>query len=217
MDRRIAKNREAICRALAACVAEAHDMSSVTISAVAERAVIARRTFYAHYDSIPAVIKDIERMCTIGVTPLIEAICDTSFEELAACVAEHKAAPGAEDLLAFFYDNKDLFTPLLSSGGDPAFANAVRQRAFEVVRPHAMSGAPEAAKPLFEYYVRFAVSAQMGVLLHWLEGGCAESIQAMALLMTSLMFVRPGDLYGSHIEFDVAGYAQALMVASMEK
>ena len=33
----------------------------------------------------------------------------------------------------------------------------------------------------------------------------------MALIMTSLMFVRPGDLYGKSIDFNVPAYALALM------
>lgn len=55
------------------------------------------------------------------------------------------------------------------------------------------------------------MSAEAGVLTRWLTGGMREDVHSMALIMTSLMFVRPGDLYGKSIDFSVPAYALALM------
>ena len=65
--------------------------------------------------------------------------------------------------------------------------------------------------PFFDYYLTFAVSAEAGVLTRWLTGGMRESVQTMALMMTALTFVRPGDLYGKTIDLNVPAYALALM------
>ena len=74
--------------------------------------------------------------------------------------------------------------------------DAVRDRASEGLVPLA-SGA------FFEYYLTFAISAEVGVLVRWLTSGMHESVEVMARIMTALMFVRPGDLYGRKIDFDI--------------
>ena len=63
----------------------------------------------------------------------------------------------------------------------------------------------------FDYYLTFAISAEVGVLVRWLTGGMRESSEAMARVMTALMFVRPGDLYGKKIEFDIPSLGLALL------
>ena len=63
----------------------------------------------------------------------------------------------------------------------------------------------------FKYYLTFAISAEVGVLLRWLDGGMVEPVGTMARLMTGLMFVRPGDLYGNPIELDVPRFALAAL------
>ena len=52
-------------------------------------------------------------------------------------------------------------------------------------------------------------------MVRWLAGGARESAGAMARLMTALMFVRPGDLYGKPINLDIPRFVLA-SVASRE-
>ena len=52
------------------------------------------------------------------------------------------------------------------------------------------------------------------MLTRWLTGGMREDVHTMALMMTALTFVRPGDLYGKTIDLNVPAYALALMRSS---
>ena len=61
----------------------------------------------------------------------------------------------------------------------------------------------EIPQELFGYYLTFAISAEVGVLLRWMRSGMEEPAHLMACVMTALMFVRPGDLYGKKIKFGV--------------
>ena len=109
-------------------------------------------------------------------------------------------------------DRGDYLRPLLGRGGDPAFAERIKALAHEVVGARATDGLDlRALGPLFDYYLTFAISAEVGVLLRWLDAGCRESVPMMARLMTALMFVRPGDLYDSPIELDIPSFALAVM------
>lgn len=88
----------------------------------------------------------------------------------------------------------------------------------EVVSERALDGIDlRALGSFFDYYLTFAISAEVGVLIRWLEGGMRESVGTMARLMTALMFVRPGDLYGSHIEFDIPSFALATLSPKEER
>ncbi len=92
------------------------------------------------------------------------------------------------------------------------------RRVREVVSDRALDGIDlRALGSFFDYYLTFAISAEVGVLIRWLEGGMRESVGTMARLMTALMFVRPGDLYGSHIEFDIPSFALATLSPKEER
>ena len=92
------------------------------------------------------------------------------------------------------------------------------RRVREVVSERALDGIDlRALGSFFDYYLTFAISAEVGVLIRWLEGGMRESVGTMAPLMTALMFVRPGDLYGSHIEFDIPSFALATLSPKEER
>ena len=87
----------------------------------------------------------------------------------------------------------------------------------EVVAGRALDGIDlRAVGAFFDYYLTFAISAEVGVLLRWLEGGMRESVRTMARIMTALMFVRPGDLYDSPIELDLPSFALAVMLPDEE-
>ena len=102
--------------------------------------------------------------------------------------------------------------PLLGDGGDPAFAERIKRLAYEVIGVRALDGLNlRALGPLFDYYLTFCISAEVGVLLRWLDGGMREGVGVIARLMTALMFVRPGDLYDNPIDLDLPSFALAAM------
>ena len=68
----------------------------------------------------------------------------------------------------------------------------------------------------FDYYLTFAISAEVGVLVRWLTAGCPESCNMMARIMTILMFIRPGDLYGRPIDFDLSRISASIVESGRE-
>lgn len=211
-DRRSVRTRTALGLALAREIEATGDLTHVTVTAVTERAGVTRRTFYSHYRDIPDLVNQVEDEALAALRVHVERIACHHLNELAGSLERKEAAPGAEDMLAAVRDRADYLRPLLGQGGDPAFAERLKQMAYDAVVGRALDGVDvRAVGAFFDYYLTFAISAEVGVLLRWLEGGLRESVESMALLMTALMFVRPGDLYGSPIDFDIPGYALAIM------
>ena len=211
-DRRSVRTRRALRRALADEILATGDLSRVTVTAVTERAGVTRRTFYSHFKDIPDLVNQIEGETLSELEAPLARLAACHLDDLRVALDHGAPAPGAEALLTAVRDRADYLRPLLGNGGDPAFAERIKALVYEVVGARAVDGLDlRAFGSLFDYYLTFAISAEVGVLLRWLEGGCRESVPIMARLMTALMFVRPGDLYDNPIDLDIPSFALAAM------
>ena len=216
LDRRSARSREQLRDALAAEIQSTGDLSRVTVTAVTERAGLTRRTFYSHFHDIPDLVDAIEREALVDIRQLVAAIAASHLSELTDSLTSLQPAPGSVELLCYFRDNATHLTALLGQGGDPAFVEKIKEVCCEAVCARALDGIDaRALGSFFDYYLAFAVSAECGVLTRWLAGGMREDVGTMARLMTALMFVRPGDLYGKTVDFNVPAYALAIMQSSL--
>jgi AcrR family transcriptional regulator len=197
------RTRLALQEALAEEIHATGDLSRVTVTGVTERADVTRRTFYSHYKDIPTLVACIEDEAVSDLVPLVQQVSKVTLPELEEAIHAFDPCPGASEILAYFREHGNVLSALLGEGGDPAFAERLKEMVREVVQTRALDGFSTMAIAVFDYYLTFVVSAEVGVLVRWLTTGMQESDYAMACIMTSLLFIRPGDLYGQPIEFDV--------------
>lgn len=202
-DRRTMRTRLALQEALAEEIHATGDLSRVTVTGVTERADVTRRTFYSHYKDITTLVACIEDEAVSDLVPLVQQVSKVTLPELEEAIHAFDPCPGATEILAYFREHGNVLSALLGEGGDPAFAERLKEMVREVVQTRALDGFSTMAIAVFDYYLTFVVSAEVGVLVRWLTTGMQESDYAMACIMTSLLFIRPGDLYGQPIEFDV--------------
>lgn len=203
-DRRSVRTRLALREALAEEIHTAGDLSRVTVTGVTERAGVTRRTFYSHYKDIPALVRDIEDETIRDLVPLARTISEANLTELEESMHRFDPCPGSTEVLAYFREHGAVLSALLGEGGDPAFAEKIKAMVCEVVQSRALDGFSSMAFAVFDYYLTFVVSAEVGVMVRWLTTGMVESDRAMACIMTALLFIRPGDLYGRPIQLDVS-------------
>jgi AcrR family transcriptional regulator len=203
VDRRSLRTRLALREALADEILESGDLTRVTVTCVTDRADVTRRTFYSHYRDIPALVASIEEEIISDLAPLVRAISEITLPELEEALHNFEPCPGATSVLAYFRSNGPLLSALLGEGGDPAFVEKIKNMVREVVADRAHEGFSELMEMGFDYYLTYAISAEVGVLVRWLTTGMTEDDDLMARIMTALMFVRPGDLYGRPVDFDI--------------
>lgn len=212
VDRRTLRTRLALRDALAAEIEATGDLSQVTVTAVTDRAGVTRRTFYSHFRDIPDLVNQIEDETIAELRPLVVQLVQVNLEELSRALNDCDPCPGSEEILRYFQERASFLPPLLGNGGDPAFVQKIKTMVHDAVKSRAMEGIdPQAIGPLFDYYLTFAISAEVGVLVRWLTTGLHESVEAMSRIMTGLMFVRPGDLYGTTIDFNVPAFGLTLL------
>lgn len=203
-DRRSVRTRLALREALAEEIHATGDLSRVTVTGVTERAGVTRRTFYSHYRDIPALVRDIEDETIRDLAPLARTISEANLTELEESMHHFEPCPGSTEALAYFRAHGAVLSALLGEGGDPAFAEKIKAMVCEVVQSRALDGFSSTAIAVFDYYLTFVVSAEVGVMVRWLTTGMVESDYAMACIMTALLFIRPGDLYGRPIQLDIS-------------
>ena len=202
-DRRALRTRQALRDALAAEIEETGDLSQVTVTAVTRRADVTRRTFYSHYRDIASLVTAIEDEVVSDVAPLVRRISLVSLPQLENAIKSFEPCPGSAEVLAYFRANGTHLAALLGEGGDPAFVERLKHMVRVVVEDRARDGFSPLVAEGFDYYLTFVISAEVGVLVRWLTTGMAESDDMMARIMTMLLFVRPGDLYGRPIDFNM--------------
>ena len=203
VDRRSLRTQQALRMALAEEIHEVGDLAQITVTGVTKRANVTRRTFYSHYKDIPSLVCAVEDQTVAELAPLLRDISNVTLPELEQAIQGFNPCPGAVDVLAYFRANGLLLSALLGEGGDPAFVEKLKHMVREVVEDRAREGFSPLVEAGFDYYLTYAISAEVGVLVRWLTTGMAESDSLMARIMTALMFVRPGDLYGRPIQFNV--------------
>ena len=213
LDRRSLRTRLALRRALAEEIDAVGDLSQVTVTAVTDRAGVTRRTFYSHFKDIPNLVDRVEQDALQELMPYLSALSKVNLEQLKDALDSYKPCPGSAELLGAIRKRGFYLRPLLGKGGDPAFAERLKRTAHEAIAKRALHDLnPRAVGPFFDYYLTFAISAEVGVLVRWLVSGMHESDEQMAGLMTALMFVAPGDLYGKPIKLDIPRFAFATLV-----
>lgn len=216
LDRRTVRTRKALRDALADEIVATGDLAKVTVTSVADRAGITRRTFYSHYRDIPDLVERIEADALVDLGQLSKEIAEVTLPELESAIHKFEPCPRSIELLTYFQDEGRYLVPLLGEGGDPAFIEKIKTMVREVVMTRALHGFSPMALHVFDYYLTFVISAEVGVLVRWLSTGMTESPEIMARLMTALMFVRPGDLYGRPIEFDIPSLAAQALAMQKE-
>lgn len=211
-DRRTLRTRRALRDALAAEIEATGDLSQVTVTAVTDRAGVTRRTFYSHFRDIADLVNQVEEDTIHDLKGLVGNITVVNLDVLQEALDDFAPCPGSKELLAYFKKHGDYLSALLGEGGDPAFVGRIERMVRDVVASRAAEGLNlELLGPIFDYYLTFAIGAEVSVLVRWLTSGMHESVSMMARVMTSLMFVRPGDLYGRTMHFDIPSIALGLL------
>lgn len=212
-DRRTARSRAAFRDALADEILATGDLSQVTATALAERSGLTRRTFYTHYRDVADLVRTTEDEILADLVGALGVIAASNLEELHERLSAGEPASGATELLGYFRENGKLLGALMGPGGDPALSARMEEVAREAVIGRASEGLclPPAAEPFIDYYVTSVVCMVLGVIRRWVITGMREDDALMARLLTMLAFVRPGDLYGKPLDFNVFNYGLAAM------
>ena len=204
-DKRCERSKRALCEALA-CELNECSQEKITVSSLVERADLSRKTFYAHYKDVPDFIAQCTGDLLDELHAVLDAVKQTNLDELFCALAQGEPYPGAEAIFVFMKENATIMQAILGSNGKAAFQQRFKELIIEHLSERFLFGIkPEIMGNLFDYYVAYSVSAQLGLAQLWLEKGMPETPAEMARIATAILFARPGDFYGRSIETELSG------------
>ena len=198
LDRRVLRTKRMLRDALAELIEE-KGFERITVCDLTERADINRGTFYTHYRDKNDLLRQSEDDIISDITEIQKGLTKVRLEEFIDCYLYNKPLPFIVTLYDYLRKNGKFVRALMGPKGDPAFMPRLRDIVAKNVKENVLNPKyRENSDKLTDYYISYYATAQLGVIRLWLETGMEESSEEMALIVTSIMFMRPGDAIEMH-------------------
>ena len=175
-DLRVVKTKKAIRQAFAELMNQ-KPLEAITVSDVAAKAMINRKTFYAHYRGVHEIIAEIEDEITTAIEQLfvkkkVEEMLNTPYDLF-------------HDVLAIINSDMDVYGRLLTLQGRsalvPKIIGTLRIRICEAVE----SEVPVDRQTL-DMAVYFMLSGLLAVFTEWYNSGRRQNIEELSRKMSVL-------------------------------
>lgn len=195
VDRRIIRTKKALRDALTELLKE-KTFDEITVSDLTTRADMNRGTFYLHYRDKYDLLEQSEEEIIEGIKNTKSKKKLLKKEDIPKFDFMNEPIPFVTELFEYLQDNADFMTVILGAKGDPAFhvklKGVMRDIMAEGILMHLKED--ELIVPL-GYLSAYAISAQLGVIQHWLDTGMKESPEEVSLIISRLVFGDPATIY----------------------
>jgi AcrR family transcriptional regulator len=188
-DRRTIRTKKMIRSALAELIDE-KGFINISVTDLTQRADINRGTFYLHYVDKYDLLEKIENEIIQEIedeTKHLDSVnmmnIDTTNEPL----------PFMVKLFEYFRENSVIIKSILGPKGNPTFDRKIKKfietNLFEKQKSKSFN--VDQAVISEEYFIQYILSADLGVIQHWLEKGMKESPDEMALMLARMSLLGP--------------------------
>lgn len=176
-DRRVIKTKHAIFKAFVELLNE-KDINQITITDIAKRANINRKTFYNYYSDVNGVMEEIENLT---VEAFINNMGTVEFTNMADFLTK---------IFIKFTEtvNKDLeFFNLLFKTNNRSFLIVKIAEALKEYVQKRIEESNELDIPRFEVVSNFYLSGVLSVYMNWFMNNYDQSIEEISALLTELV------------------------------
>lgn len=183
-DRRQARTKQLMRKALMDLIEE-KGMEGITVTDISNRADINRGTFYLHYRDVSDMLEQIKQEVFEDLKNLMLQV---DFMELMSYAAKNQTYPKAIRIFEEFSRNADFFKVICGPKGDLSyplrFKELMKTHIFEKLALHI----PKNSIPIpHDYLIDYISSANLGIVLHWIQSGMKESPEEIGQVMTYLI------------------------------
>ncbi|UTR10417.1 TetR/AcrR family transcriptional regulator [Evansella sp. LMS18] len=186
-DRRIQRTKKLIRNTFAELIEE-KGLHHVTIKDLTERADINRGTFYLHYLDKYDLLEQSEDELLHGIKMIAQELDNANRENLQN---GQEPPPAGEKYFSFLQENGLFVKAILGPKGDPGFQTKMKALIANQIKGRLLSGNPENMPVPQEYLIAYLVSAHLGVVQHWIEGGFKKTPKEMARIISNMNFYGP--------------------------
>jgi AcrR family transcriptional regulator len=194
-DLQVRRTRKLLQRALLEAASE-KGFPHVTVSDIAERAMVNRATFYRHYEDKYDLLAHYIR----ELSELIESDKKETSSDNSLAQSPDMPPPGLVHLLRHMQANADFYRVMLGKQGDPAFcAQTFREYIEQGYRRMLTSQASESdsSRPPIDLTVSYILGAGVSAIVWWLENDRPCPPEQMAVWLYQLSMASIGVSLGS--------------------
>lgn len=188
-DRRAIRTKKMIRSALAELIDE-KGFINISVTDLTQRADINRGTFYLHYVDKYDLLEKIENEIIQEIEEETKHIDSVNMMNIDAT---NEPLPFMVKLFEYFRENSVIIKSILGSKGDPTFDRKIKKfietNLFEKQKSKSFN--VDQAVISEEYFIQYILSADLGVIEHWLEKGMKESPDEMALMLARMSLLGP--------------------------
>lgn len=179
-DLRVQKTLRAIDQAIIVLL-EKKPFENITIQDISSEAMINRGTFYTYYKDKYELIESYQESMMNDIEQLLyKNITGRSFKD----VEESRLEETILQLFQYLKENRSRVLVISNSLGSAELAKYFSQHMFEFYKVKSKEFGVELDSEIFtNYLITYVTNAHIGILLKWLKGGCAESIEEMAMFI----------------------------------
>jgi len=200
-DRRAIRTKKMIRNALSELIEEI-GYNNISITDIAERADINRGTFYLHYTDKYDLLEKIENDVIQELQDSIDKVNNldaVSIDFVTSTDSVDKPMPFMIKVFEYIKENSAFMKAILGPKGDPKFhikiKGLIESSLFEKKLVKAFK--KENMLVPAEYFVSYVLSAHLGVIQQWIQGGMEKSPEEMAMILSKIFLLGP---------FKVAGF-----------
>lgn len=188
-DRRVIRTREAIRDAMIDLIEEI-GFESLSIKDIADRANINRGTFYLHYHDKFDLLDQTENEIIDDIKNILMKEITWGFEEY---LNSNEPLPVIVTIFEYIKQKSRIMHAILGLKANPNFQRRMKQAIENNLEQLGLYLSRTNTKIIVppEYLISYVAAAHMGVIQAWLENGCKESPQEMAVILSRLSIQGP--------------------------
>jgi AcrR family transcriptional regulator len=188
-DRRTIRTKKMIRSALAELIDE-KGFINISVTDLTQRADINRGTFYLHYVDKYDLLEKIENEIIQEIEEETKHLDSVNMRNIDTT---NEPLPFMVKLFEYFRENSVIIKSILGPKGDPTFDRKIKKfietNLFEKQKSKSFN--IDQAVISEEYFIPYILSADLGVIQHWLEKGMKESPDEMALMLARMSLLGP--------------------------
>lgn len=166
-------------------------IDSIGIKEITDKAGLNRGTFYIHYQDIYDLLDEIEDEIIEGLNKQFSKLKDFSFQSNDLNVLRGILIQALE----YVRERSRYFKALLGANGSPSFLKKLKKVAklsfLDKLKAESRIG------EFNEYLIEYIVSANVGVIVYWLETGMKISAEELTNLMSKILLRGPMSYIGT--------------------
>ena len=179
IDRRILRSRQKLCQALLEELKEGHRLETLSVSTIAARSGLTRKTFYAHFHSLDDVVGQ------IAANSFQRAISQVEDEALNLPVADSRLGVS---ILSHLADDMETIALLATQCPSALFLEPAGEAIAQLLdRIVCVNKLPPLEEHVHEYLAQIVGGAFRGAVMAWAKRGFRENPEAASKVLMTLL------------------------------